>query len=40
MPKFDYWVDEFTWAPDSNALFFASGYRGEEPIFRILITAF
>jgi len=33
LPKFDRWVDEFVWAPDSDRIYFASGYLGEEPIF-------
>lgn len=33
MPKFDRWVDEFVWAPDSKAIYFASGDRGSENIF-------
>ena len=32
MPKFDRWVDEFTWAPDSKEIYFASGMAGEEAI--------
>ena len=34
LPKFDDWVDEFTWAPTSKAIVFVSGKRGEAPIFR------
>jgi dipeptidyl aminopeptidase/acylaminoacyl peptidase len=34
MPKFDNWVDEFTWAPDSKTVYFASGYQGQESICR------
>src|SRR6202044_2996900 len=34
LPKFDRWVDEFTWAPTSKAIVFVSGKRGEAPIFR------
>ena len=37
MPKFDNWVDEFTWAPDSNCVYFASGNQGEESIFRLYL---
>jgi len=32
-PKWDGWVDEFVWAPDSNSIYFASGFAGEEPIY-------
>jgi dipeptidyl aminopeptidase/acylaminoacyl peptidase len=33
LPSFDDWVDEFAWAPDSKKIYFASGVKGEEPIF-------
>lgn len=33
LPRFDLWVDEFAWAPDSNSIFFVSGDKGEEPVF-------
>jgi dipeptidyl aminopeptidase/acylaminoacyl peptidase len=32
--KFDGWVDEFTWGPDSKTLYFASADVGSEPLFR------
>jgi dipeptidyl aminopeptidase/acylaminoacyl peptidase len=32
LPKFDNWVDEFVWAPDSKTIYFASGEMGEENI--------
>src|SRR6185312_2152186 len=32
LPKFDNWVDEFTWAPNSKTIYFASGEMGEEDI--------
>ncbi len=35
MPKFDRWVDEFVWAPDSKTIYFAGGDVGQEPIFRV-----
>jgi dipeptidyl aminopeptidase/acylaminoacyl peptidase len=35
MPKFDRWVDEFTWAPDSGTVYFVAGNRGNEDIFSI-----
>ncbi len=35
MPKFDNWVDEFVWEPDSKAIYFASGAQGEEPIYEL-----
>jgi dipeptidyl aminopeptidase/acylaminoacyl peptidase len=35
LPKFDNWVDEFVWAPDSSAIFFTAGGSGETPIFDV-----
>lgn len=32
LPKFDRWVDEFTWSPDSNRIYFAYGDGGDERI--------
>jgi dipeptidyl aminopeptidase/acylaminoacyl peptidase len=33
LPRFDNWVDEFTWAPNSTTIYFASGEMGDEDIF-------
>jgi dipeptidyl aminopeptidase/acylaminoacyl peptidase len=33
LPKLDNWVDEFTWAADSQTIYFVSGAKGEAPIF-------
>ena len=33
LPKFDLWVDEFAWAPNSQTVFFVSGAKGAAPIF-------
>jgi dipeptidyl aminopeptidase/acylaminoacyl peptidase len=33
LPKLDTWVDEFAWSPNSSQIFFASGTKGEAPIF-------
>ncbi len=33
LPNFDRWVDEEAWAPDSQTIYFASGDKGEEPIY-------
>jgi dipeptidyl aminopeptidase/acylaminoacyl peptidase len=30
LPRFDRWVDEFTWAPDSRTIYFTYGDYGEE----------
>lgn len=32
IPRFDNWVDELVWAPDSKRIYFASGERGQENI--------
>lgn len=32
LPKFDRWVDEFVWAPDSQSIYLTSGHEGEEPL--------
>ncbi len=32
LPKFDNWVDEFAWAPDSKKIYFTSAVAGEEPL--------
>jgi dipeptidyl aminopeptidase/acylaminoacyl peptidase len=37
MPKFDRWVDEFTWAGDSKAIYFTAGNQGGEPIFSVTL---
>jgi dipeptidyl aminopeptidase/acylaminoacyl peptidase len=38
MPKFDNWVDEFAWAPDSGSIQFVSGVKGEAPVYEIKIS--
>ena len=35
MPKFDNWVDEFAWAPNSKTIYLASGKEGEAPIIMV-----
>lgn len=35
MEDFDRWVDELTWAPDSQSIYFTAGDEGEEPIFQL-----
>ena len=35
LPKFDNWVDEFAWVPDSSAIYFVSGAKGEAPVFTV-----
>ena len=38
LPKFDNWVDEFAWEPDSQAIYFVSGEKGEAPVNRITLA--
>jgi dipeptidyl aminopeptidase/acylaminoacyl peptidase len=38
LPKFDQWVDEFTWDPESKALWLISASKGEAPIFAVPVT--
>jgi dipeptidyl aminopeptidase/acylaminoacyl peptidase len=33
LPKFENWVDEFAWAPNSKKIYFTSGVAGESPLF-------
>jgi dipeptidyl aminopeptidase/acylaminoacyl peptidase len=35
LPRFDRWVDEFVWSPNSSKIYFASGSLGEEPVFSV-----
>lgn len=35
LPKWENWVDEFAWVPDSKRLFVTSGVDGAEPLFRV-----
>ncbi|MGB7549304.1 MAG: S9 family peptidase [Terracidiphilus sp.] len=37
LPRLDLWVDEFTWEPNSKAIFYTSGQEGESPIFMTVI---
>lgn len=37
LPKFDRWVDEFTWAPDSRTIYFAYGDEGDERVGSVQI---
>ena len=34
LPRFDRWVDEFAWDPDSKSILFVSGEKGEAPVYR------
>jgi dipeptidyl aminopeptidase/acylaminoacyl peptidase len=33
--KFDRWVDEFTWGPDSKVIYLSAGSQGESPIYSV-----
>jgi dipeptidyl aminopeptidase/acylaminoacyl peptidase len=33
LPKFDRWVDEFAWAPDSKTIYLTAGNEGAAPVF-------
>jgi dipeptidyl aminopeptidase/acylaminoacyl peptidase len=35
LPKFDNWVNEFAWSPDSQMIGFVSGTQGSAPMFSI-----
>jgi dipeptidyl aminopeptidase/acylaminoacyl peptidase len=35
LPKFDNWIDEFAWSPDSKKIYFVAGYEGWAPIFAV-----
>jgi dipeptidyl aminopeptidase/acylaminoacyl peptidase len=35
LPKFENWVDEFVWSPDSLVIYFVSGTEGEAPIYSV-----
>jgi dipeptidyl aminopeptidase/acylaminoacyl peptidase len=36
---FDLWVDEFAWASNGRSIYFASGDKGEEPIYEIFVSS-
>ena len=38
MPKFDGWVDEFAWSPNSQRLYFSSAIKGEQMPFFVPVT--
>ncbi|MBS1821571.1 MAG: S9 family peptidase [Acidobacteria bacterium] len=35
LPKFDNWVDEFTWAPNSKTIYFVSGEMGDANVLSV-----
>ena len=38
MPKFDNWVDEFAWLPESQSIAFVSGKTGQENIYDTYVS--
>lgn len=38
LPKYDAYVDDFTFAPDGKSIYFVSGERGLEPIFNVSVA--
>ena len=38
LPKFDNWVDEFAWTPNSKTIYLISGEKGEAPVFGVNIA--
>ncbi len=36
--KFDNWVDDFKWAPDSKTIYFTGEYEGYDPLYKININ--
>ncbi|HEX3559205.1 MAG TPA: S9 family peptidase [Pyrinomonadaceae bacterium] len=38
LPKFDAYVDDFTFAPDGGSIYFVSGERGTEPVFNVSVA--
>ena len=38
LPKFDAYVEGFTFAPDSRSIYFASGERGEQPLYHVSVA--
>jgi dipeptidyl aminopeptidase/acylaminoacyl peptidase len=38
LPNFDLSIDEFTWAPDSASMFFATHDRGESQIYSVAVA--
>jgi dipeptidyl aminopeptidase/acylaminoacyl peptidase len=37
LPKFETWLDEFAWAPNSKTIYFVSGSEGDAPIYEVKI---
>lgn len=36
--KFDNWVDDYKWAPDSKSIFFLGQVQGAEPLYKLDIA--
>ncbi len=37
--KFDNWVNEFTWAPDSKSIYFTADVQGHTPLYRVEVNS-
>jgi dipeptidyl aminopeptidase/acylaminoacyl peptidase len=37
MSQFDNWVDSYTWAPDSQSIYFAAPLKGRETIYQVAL---
>ncbi|MFQ5927679.1 MAG: S9 family peptidase, partial [Terriglobia bacterium] len=37
--KFDHWVDEFVWAPDSRTIYFTAPVQAQSPLFAVSVPA-
>jgi dipeptidyl aminopeptidase/acylaminoacyl peptidase len=35
LPRFDHWVDEFAWSPDSQTIYFVTGEMGEANVMSV-----
>jgi dipeptidyl aminopeptidase/acylaminoacyl peptidase len=38
LPKYDAYVDDFTFSPDGKSIYFVSGERGLEPVFNVSVA--
>lgn len=39
LPKFDRWVDEFVWSPESKEVFFTTGNEGQEQLLKTSLSS-
>jgi dipeptidyl aminopeptidase/acylaminoacyl peptidase len=38
LPRYDAYVEGFTFAPDSRSIYFVSGERGQQPVFNVSVS--